>query len=141
MARILCIDYGKKRCGIAVTDILQIVPNGLTTVATHKLTEFLDAYFKSQQVERVIIGLPVQTNNQPSENQTRVLQFSKIFQQRYPNIPLEYYDERYTSVLAHQTMQDSLKKEQRKNKELVDEISACIILRDYLESRSFRLNQ
>ncbi|MBR1387634.1 MAG: Holliday junction resolvase RuvX [Alloprevotella sp.] len=136
MGRIVCIDYGKKRCGIAATDILQIVPNGLTTIATHGLLNFLVEYTQKEEVERFVVGLPKQTNNQPSENQARVLQFCKILKRKLPHIPVDFYDERFTSVLAHQAMLDTLGKEKRRNKELVDEISACIILRDYLESKS-----
>ncbi|MBR1889285.1 MAG: Holliday junction resolvase RuvX [Alloprevotella sp.] len=136
MGRILCIDYGKKRCGIAVTDVLQIIPNGLTTVPTHELLNFLETYIQKENVERFVLGLPKQPNGQPSENQARVLQFAKTLQKKISHIPIDFYDERFTSVLAHQAMLDTLKKEQRRNKELVDEISACIILRDYLESQS-----
>ena len=135
MARLLSIDYGKKRCGVAVTDVLQIVPNGLCTVPTHQLPEFLKDYFAREDVEAAIIGLPVQTNGLPSENQQRVLQFANRFRKLFPQIPLHYYDERFTSKLAHQTMLESgIGKMRRRDKALVDEISACIILQDYMAS-------
>lgn len=138
--RILSIDYGKKRTGIAVTDPLQIVPGGLATVSTSELYDFLLDYISREQVERIVIGEPRQTNGQPSENMARVQQFVNRWR-KHQQIPIEYYDERFTSVLAHQTMIDAgLKKKARQNKELVDEISATIILRDYLESRKSHPN-
>jgi putative Holliday junction resolvase len=134
--RILSIDYGKKRTGIAVTDPLQIVPGGLATVSTSELYDFLVAYISREPVERIVIGEPRQTNGQPSENMARVEQFVRRWRKAQPQIPIEYYDERFTSVLAHQAMIDAgLRRKARQNKELVDEISATIILRDYLESR------
>lgn len=134
--RILSIDYGKKRTGIAVTDPLQIIPGGLATVSTSELYDFLLDYISREPVERIVIGEPRQTNGQPSENMARVQQFVNRWRKHQPQIPIEYYDERFTSVLAHQTMIDAgLRKKARQNKELVDEISATIILRDYLEYR------
>ena len=134
--RILSIDYGKKRTGIAVTDPLQIVPGGLATVSTSELYDFLVEYISREPVERIVIGEPRQTNGQPSENMARVEQFVRRWRKAQPQIPIEYYDERFTSVLAHQAMIDAgLRRKARQNKELVDEISATIILRDYLESR------
>ena len=102
--RILSIDYGKRRTGIAVTDPMQIIANGLTTVETKNLFPFLKDYLEKEPVECVILGLPTQTNGQPSENQQRVRQFAANFTKQFPQIPLEFYDERFTSVLAHQTM-------------------------------------
>ena len=136
MARILSIDYGKKRTGLAVTDPLQIIAGGLATVSTSKLFEWLQAYLAKEQVERIIIGEPRQPNGQPSENLARVQQFVNRWRKAVPNVPIEYYDERFTSVLAHQAMLDGgLKKKARQDKALVDEISATIILEDYLRSR------
>lgn len=136
MSRILSIDYGKKRTGIAVTDNAQIIANGLTTVPTFQLMNFLKEYFSRETVERVIIGLPTQPNGQPSENQQRVEAFAEKFRKEFPSIPLEYFDERFTSVLAHQTILSSgIGKKRRENdKGLVDEISACIILQGWMES-------
>lgn len=136
MARILCIDYGRKRTGLAVTDPLQIIAGGLVTVATQELFNWLKAYVSREDVERIVIGKPMQTNGQPSENLARVEQFVSRWRKAMPTIPIDYYDERFTSVLAHQAMLDAgLKKKTRQNKALVDEISATIILKDYLESR------
>lgn len=136
MSRILSIDYGKKRTGIAVTDNAQIIANGLTTVPTFQFMKFLKEYFSRETVERVIIGLPTQPNGQPSENQQRVEAFAEKFRKEFPSIPLEYFDERFTSVLAHQTILSSgIGKKRRENdKGLVDEISACIILQGWMES-------
>lgn len=136
MARILCIDYGRKRTGLAVTDPLQIIAGGLVTVATSELFDWLKKYIGQEEVERIVIGKPVQPNGQPSENLARVEQFVNRWRKEVPDIPIEYYDERFTSVLAHQAMLDAgLGKKARQNKALVDEISATILLRDYLESR------
>ena len=136
MARILSIDYGKKRTGLAVTDPLQIIANGLATVSTSTLFDWLKDYTGREEVERIVIGEPRQTNGQPSENLARVQQFVNRWRKAVPQIPSEYFDERFTSVLAHQAMLDGgLKKKDRQNKALVDEISATIILEDYLRSR------
>ena len=136
MARILSIDYGKKRTGIAVTDPLQIIAGGLATVSTSELFDWLKAYLAKEQVERIVIGEPRQPNGQPSENLQRVQQFVNRWRKAVPDVPIEYFDERFTSVLAHQAMLDGgLKKKARQDKGLVDEISATIILEDYLRSR------
>ena len=136
MARILSIDYGKKRTGIAVTDPLQIIAGGLATVSTSELFDWLKAYLAKEPVERIIIGEPRQPNGQPSENLQRVQQFVNRWRKAVPEVPIEYFDERFTSVLAHQAMLDGgLKKKARQDKGLVDEISATIILEDYLRSR------
>lgn len=138
MARILSIDYGRKRTGLAVTDPLQIIAGGLATVATSELYEWLQAYIVREPVERIVIGEPRQPNGEPSENLARVQQFVNRWRKAVPNIPIEYYDERFTSVLAHQAMIDGgLRKKARQNKGLVDEISATIILEDYMRSRKF----
>ncbi len=133
MARILSIDYGKKRTGIAVTDPMQIIANGLATVSTSELFDYLKNYISQEEVERVIIGKPLQTNGQPSENLQRVVQFVNRWRKAVPAIPIEYVDERFTSVLAHQVMIDGgLRKKARQDKALVDRISATIMLEDYL---------
>ena len=138
MTRILSIDYGRKRTGLAVTDPLQIIAGGLATVATSELFEWLQAYIAREPVERIVIGEPRQPNGEPSENLARVQQFVNRWRKAVPNIPIEYYDERFTSVLAHQAMIDGgLRKKARQNKGLVDEISATIILEDYMRSRKF----
>lgn len=135
--RILSIDYGKKRTGLAVTDPLQIIANGLVTVLTSTLFQYLEKYIQDEQVERIVIGKPIQPNGQPSENLARVENFFNRWRKAHPEVPIEYYDERFTSVLAHRAMIDGgvKKKVRRDNKGLVDEISATIILQDYLESR------
>jgi len=136
LARILSIDYGKKRTGLAVTDPLQIIAGGLATVSTSELFEWLQSYLAKEQVERIIIGEPRQPNGQPSENLARVQQFVNRWRKAVPSVPIEYFDERFTSVLAHQAMLDGgLKKKARQDKALVDEISATIILEDYLRSK------
>lgn len=139
MARVLAIDYGKKRTGIAVTDSLQIIANGLTTVETHKLFDFLVDYMKKENVEKIIIGLPKQMNNELSENMKNIEPFVNRMRKNFPNLPLEYVDERFTSVIAQRTIIEAgIKKKNRQNKALVDEVSATIILQTYLESNRGR---
>ena len=134
--RILSIDYGKKRTGIAVTDPLQIIAGGLATVSTSELYDFLVGYIGREPVERIVIGEPRQSDGSPSENFARVEQFVNRWRKSQPTIPIEFYDERFTSVLAHRAMIDGgLRKKDRQNKALVDEISATILLQDFLESR------
>lgn len=136
MPRLLSIDYGRKRTGLAVTDPLQIIAGGLATVATAQLPVFLKDYCQREPVERIILGLPVQSNGQPSENQQRVRQFAASLGKLLPGIPVEFHDERFTSVLAHRAMIDGgLGRKRRQDKALVDEISATIILQSYMESR------
>ena len=136
MARILAIDYGKKRTGLAVSDELQLIAGGLTTVATATLVDYLLDYVRREPVERIIVGLPKQMNNMPSENMCRIEPFVNRLRKLLPDIPVEYHDERFTSVLAHQAILASgIGKMARRNKELVDEISATIILQSYMESR------
>ena len=135
MARILSIDYGKKRTGLAVTDPLGIIAGGLATVATSDLFGYIKNYVERENVERIVIGEPKQTDGRPSENLERVRQFVARWKKAMPTIPIEYYDERFTSVLAHKAMLDGgLGRKARQNKELVDEISATIILEDYMRS-------
>ncbi|MBQ7946801.1 MAG: Holliday junction resolvase RuvX [Bacteroidaceae bacterium] len=139
MARILAIDYGKKRTGLAVTDELQLIANGLTTVATVELEKYILDYVKREPVERIVVGLPKQMNNQPSENMGRITPFVNRLRKLLPTIPVEYYDERFTSVLAHQAILASgIGKMARRDKALVDEISATIILQSYMESCRMR---
>lgn len=134
--RILSIDYGKKRTGIAVSDPLQLIANGLRTVETKELLKFLVDYASKEQIERFVIGLPMQPNGQPSENYARVCSFAERLAQTLPDIPIEFYDERFTSTLAHQTMIESgIKRKRRQDKALVDEIAATIILQNYMESK------
>ena len=136
MARIISIDYGKRRTGIAVTDPLQIIANGLATVSTSQLYRFLVDYMSKEQVERIVIGKPMQPNGQPSENLARVQQFVARWKKAHPDVPIDYVDERFTSVLAHRAMIDGgLHKKARQDKALVDEISATIILQSYMEGR------
>ena len=143
MARILSIDYGKKRTGLAVTDSLQIIANGLATVSTSILIDFLKDYIAKEPVERIVIGRPTQPDGRPSENLARVEQFVNRWRKLVPNIPIEYYDERFTSVIAHQVVIDSgvKKKVRKENKGLIDEISATIILQDYMQYRHSMLNR
>lgn len=140
MARILAIDYGKKRTGLAVSDELQIIAGGLATVETKNMEKYILDYLSREKVELIIVGLPKQMNNELSENMVRIEPFVNRLR-KIVNIPVEYYDERFTSVLAHQTiLQSGIGKMARRNKELVDEISAVIILQSYMESRRMRLN-
>lgn len=135
MSRILAVDYGKKRTGLAVTDPLQIIANGLATVPTAELYDYLVKYTQTEQVELIVVGEPKQPNGEPSENLARVREFVARWRKRQ-QIPVVYYDERFTSVLAHKVMLDGgLRKKARQNKALVDEISATIILQSYLESK------
>lgn len=135
LARILSIDYGRKRTGLAVTDPLQLIAGGLATVATSELWSWLEGYVAREQVERIVVGEPRQPNGQPSENLARVQQFVNRWR-KHQTIPVEYYDERFTSVLAHRAMIDAgLKRKARQDKALVDEVSATILLQDFLESR------
>ncbi|MBT7850391.1 MAG: Holliday junction resolvase RuvX [Flavobacteriaceae bacterium] len=136
MGRLLAIDYGSKRCGIAVTDEMQIIASGLTTVDTKNGITFLKTYCKDESVDLFLIGLPKQMNNQPSESEPLILKFIKILNKEIPHIPVIRVDERFTSKMAFQTMIDSgLKKKQRQNKALVDEISATLILQSYLHNK------
>ena len=138
MSRILAIDYGRKRTGLAVSDTMLIIANGLTTVPTHELLDFIAGYVQKEPVERIIIGLPKQMNNEVSENMKYIEPFVRLLKKKIPEMPVEFVDERFTSVLAHRTMLEAgLKKKDRQNKALVDEISATIILQTYLESKRF----
>lgn len=141
MGRLLAIDYGKKRTGIAVSDSLQLIANGLTTVATVQLFDFLADYLQREVVERIVVGFPRQNNGEDSENMRRITPFVNRLRRLYPNLPVDMYDERFTSVLAHRVMLDSgIGRKARQNKELVDKISATIILEDYMEARRLQNN-
>ena len=133
MARILAIDYGKKRTGIAVTDELQIIASGLTTVKTGDFFTFMEDYLKTEKVERFLVGEPKQMDYSASESETLIIPFIKKLKAAYPTIPIERIDERFTSKMAFQTMIDSgFSKKKRRDKALLDEISATIILQTYL---------
>jgi putative Holliday junction resolvase len=137
MARIMSIDYGKKRTGIAVTDPLQMIANGLTTVDTPQLFDFIADYLTKEQVERIVVGYPKQTNGEDSENMKRITPFVNRLRKLYPQITVELYDERFTSVLAHRAIIESgIGRKARQDKALVDKISATIILQDYMETLS-----
>ncbi|WP_306567304.1 Holliday junction resolvase RuvX [Flavobacterium lindanitolerans] len=138
MPRILAIDYGLKRTGIAVTDEMQIIASGLTTIPSETAITFLKDYFAKEKVERVLIGEPKQMDYIPSESAKLIEAFVEKFKNNFPDLPFERVDERFTSKMAFQTMIDSgLKKKQRQNKALIDEISATIMLQDYLSRKKF----
>ncbi len=133
MAKILAIDFGKKRTGLAVTDDLQIIASGLTTVETNNIFTFLKDYISKENVELFVVGKPKQMDNSDSESEVLIVPFLEKLSKTFPQIPIKRVDERFTSKMAFQTMIDSgLKKKQRQNKALVDEISATIILQSYL---------
>lgn len=138
MGRIIGIDFGRKRTGIAVTDPLKIVANGLTTVPSHTVVDFLVKYIEKESVEKIVVGLPKQLNGQPSESMQYITPFLNRLKKVLPQIPVVMYDERFTSTLAHKAMLDGgMKKKDRQNKEIVDTIAATIILNDYLQSNQF----
>lgn len=135
MGRWLSIDYGSKRTGLAVTDPLKLIANGLATVPTHQLLSYLQEYLRKEEVEKFVVGKPMTLRNQPSDNMKNVEQGVKMLRKHFPLIPIEMVDERFTSSIAHRAMIDGgLKKKDRQNKALVDEISAVIILQSYMES-------
>lgn len=137
MGRLLAIDYGTKRTGIAVTDEMQIIASGLTTVETKDLITFLKDYLSNETVEKFVVGEPKQMNNTASESEIYIQKFLEVMEKEFPKIPVVRVDERFTSKMAFQTMIDSgLKKKQRQNKALIDEISATLILQSYLSSNS-----
>lgn len=138
MSRVLSIDYGRKRTGLAVTDPLQIIANGLTTVATHQLEQFVISYLEKEQVERVVVGLPKQMNGEMSESWRYIEPFLNRLRKLRPELPIELVDERFTSVLAHQVILDSGvgKQRRREDKGMVDEISATIILQQWMENKT-----
>lgn len=133
MARILALDFGTKRTGIAVTDELQIIASGLTTVKTPELMDFLKDYFAKEKVETMVVGEPTQKDGSPSQSEEAIQEFLKEFKEKFPQMPVERADERYTSKMAMESMINSgIKKKKRRSKELIDEISATIILQNYL---------
>ena len=135
MGRLLSIDYGRKRCGIAVTDTLCIVANGLTTIPTHMLIDFVKKYIESESVDKIIVGHPTTMRGEDSESMQYIQPFINRFKKIFPNMPLKEYDERFTSVIAHQAMiAGGMKKKQRQDKTVVDKLAACIILEGYLDS-------
>ena len=136
MGRILALDFGKKRTGIAVTDPLQIIASGLDTVETKQLLTYLNDYISKEEVDIFVAGLPKQMNNQPSESEQLIQPFIKKLKNAFPNIPIEREDERFTSKLAFQSMIDSgMKKKQRQNKATIDKISATLILQSFLNRK------
>ena len=137
MGRIIAIDYGRKRTGIAATDILQMIANGVATVPSGEVVKYLSDYISREPVDLFVVGLPKQMNNEPSENMKYVEAFVTHLKRTIPSIPVTYYDERFTSVLAHKAMlEGGLKKKKRQDKGLVD---AVIILQAYLESKKYQL--
>jgi putative Holliday junction resolvase len=135
MGRILGIDYGRKRTGLAVTDPLGIVAGNLATVPTHTLMQFIQDYIEREQVDRIVIGNPMQLNGQPSESMKYITPFVNRLKKVLPDMPVVMYDERFTSTIAHQAMIDGgMKKSDRRDKSRVDAIAATIILNDYLQS-------
>ena len=141
MPRILAIDYGKKRTGIAVTDNLQMIANGLATIETKELERFILDYVAKEDVCTIVVGKPTQMNGEDSENMKRIEPFFNILKKMFPNKEVTYYDERFTSVLAHQAMlQSGINRKARQNKALVDKISATIILEDYMQSKQNSLS-
>ncbi len=136
LGRVVALDYGKKRTGVAVTDPLQLIASGLTTVATHELLEFLKKYIEEEDVDCFVVGEPKQMNNTPSEAEMFIAPFLKRLRKIFPHVPIERQDERFTSKMAFQSMIDGgLKKKQRRDKSLIDEISATIILQAFLNRK------
>lgn len=139
MGRILALDFGRKRTGVAVTDPLKIVANGLTTIPTHTVVDFIADYLSRENVELLVVGYPFQMNNTPSEAVLYINPVLKQIVKAFPNLPVKQVDERFTSKLAMQAMIDGgMKKKDRQNKATVDTISAAIILQSYLESLSYK---
>lgn len=143
MGRLIAIDYGKKRCGIAVTDVLRIVPGALTTLPPGEVIPFLKEYVSKETVDRIIVGKAVQNNGLPSESMGAIRSFVARLGQAFPTIPVELYDERYTSVLAHKAILASGigKKQRRRDKALVDRVSATILLQSYLSSLQYQQSE
>jgi len=136
MSKIVAIDYGLKRIGIAITDELRVFAFGLTTVSNSEIIPFLKKTINKEQVDTIVIGKPLQSNNRPSEIEDQILLFIKNLNKIFPKIIITRYDERFTSLLAKKTINNSgITKKKRKNKSLVDKISATIILQSYLEKK------
>ncbi|MBO7113122.1 MAG: Holliday junction resolvase RuvX [Bacteroidaceae bacterium] len=139
MGRILAIDYGTKRTGIAVTDPLRIIPGGLTTVATHELQAFLTGYFAKEPVDMIVVGHPTNMNGQESASMQQIRPFVEKLRKQYPDKEVVMFDERFTSVLAQKAILDAgIKKMARRNKALVDEVSATIILESFMNSIQYK---
>jgi putative Holliday junction resolvase len=140
MGRIMAIDYGRKRTGLAVTDVMQLIANGLTTVPSGRVVDYIKAYTLQDQVDLFVVGEPRQMNNEPSENMRYVEAFVNRLRKVIPDIPIEYFDERFTSVIAHKAMiAGGVRKKKRQDKALQDEISATLILQGYMEKRRLNL--
>lgn len=140
MGRILAIDYGQKRVGLAVSDPLQIIANSLNTVSSIEIWGFLKTYLKTEQIDCIVVGYPKRLNNQPSESIKYVDPFIKKLKKEYPEVQIELYDERFTSKIAFQAMIDGgLGRKARREKAMVDKISANLILQSYLELKSRNL--
>lgn len=139
MGRLMAIDYGRKRCGIAVTDTLRIVATGLTTVATAKLVDFVRDYVMREPVDAIVVGLPRTVRGELSQSMDYIRPGIGRLRKALPDIPVTFFDERFTSVIAHRSMIDSgMKRQQRRDKAVVDEIAATIILNDYLQSKQYQ---
>jgi len=137
LARILAIDYGRKRVGLAVTDPMQIIANGLDTVASKDVLDYIEKYMRTEEVERIVVGYPKQMNNEDSECVIHLKPFMGKLKKKFPDMPIEFVDERFTSKIAFRTMIDGgLKKKKRQDKALIDKISATIILQSYMEQKS-----
>lgn len=140
MGRIIAIDYGRKRCGVAVTDILKISANGLPTVATKDIFSFIKEYCSRESVEEIVVGFPKTLRNEPSESMKYITPFLERLRKEMPSTTITMYDERFTSTIAHREMiAAGFKKSDRQRKELADEMAATIILTDYLQSRQFNM--
>ena len=138
----MALDYGTKRVGIAVTDPLQIIANNLTTISEKDVWTFLNDYFKKEKVEKLVIGYPIQTTGEGSDSLRVINPFIRKFIKMFPDIPIEQVDERYTSKIAHRAMiEGGMKKKDRKNKSIVDAISATIILQGYLDGQKIMKNR
>lgn len=138
MGRILCIDYGRKRCGVAVTDTLKIAANGLPTVASAKILDFVKAYCAKEDVELLVVGLPTTLRGEPSESMRYITPFLNRLKKEMPELPVKMFDERFTSTIAHREMiAGGVKKSDRQKKALADEMAAVLILTGFLESRDF----
>ncbi|MCF8345615.1 MAG: Holliday junction resolvase RuvX [Bacteroidales bacterium] len=137
MGRYLAIDYGSKRCGIAVSDPMKMIASGLETVASHSLMTFLETYFQKEAVECLVVGKPLQHDNRPSESYILVERFVNAFRKRFPGIEVAWEDERFTSKMAVQAMvEGGLKKSERRKRENVDKMSAVMILRSYMDAQN-----
>ena len=135
MPRIIAIDYGIKRTGIAVTDPMQIIASALDTVPTHRLENFLDDYLQKEEVEKIIVGLPLKGDNETYEIENHIQGFIKRFTKKHPQIAVERFDERFTSKMAFDTiLQSGIKKKKRQDKSLIDKVSAAILLQEYLQN-------